>query len=137
MEVYARLGLIGCCGSTDCVHIHWDRCPAQQRNNHGEGRISNAFILCDLHTFSSHYCHYKKGIPGATIDKTISKYDIHLPGSCNNSIYPDVSFTLDNSRNDDKEDIQHPWLLCDGGYHKWKSMQCPVKHTSDEDLCRW
>ena len=78
-----------------------------------------------------------KGFPGATNDKTISKYDIHLQGFCSNSIYPDVSFILDNCQNDDKENMQHPWLLCDGGYHKWRSMQCPVKHTSDEDLCRW
>jgi glucuronate isomerase len=27
MNVYARMGLPGCIGSTDCVHLKWDRCP--------------------------------------------------------------------------------------------------------------
>jgi hypothetical protein len=24
------------------------------------------------------------------------------------------------------------YLICDGGYHKWRVMQCPNKHTSEE-----
>ena len=27
MEVFAKMGLPGCIGSTDCVHLKWDRCP--------------------------------------------------------------------------------------------------------------
>ena len=27
INVYARMGLPGCIGSTDCVHLKWDRCP--------------------------------------------------------------------------------------------------------------
>ena len=27
-EIYRKLGLPGCVGSTDCVHIRWERCPA-------------------------------------------------------------------------------------------------------------
>jgi hypothetical protein len=23
--------------------------------------------------------------------------------------------------------IQGVWILCDGGYHKWRIMQCPLK----------
>jgi hypothetical protein len=31
---YRELGLPGCIGSIDCVHIGWDNCPAQQKNTH-------------------------------------------------------------------------------------------------------
>ena len=27
MSVFAQMGLPGCIGSTDCVHLKWDRCP--------------------------------------------------------------------------------------------------------------
>ena len=27
MAVFAKMGLPGCIGSTDCVHLKWDRCP--------------------------------------------------------------------------------------------------------------
>ena len=29
MDVYKRMGLPGCIGSTDCVHVKWDRCPTR------------------------------------------------------------------------------------------------------------
>jgi hypothetical protein len=29
------------------------------------------------------------------------------------------------------------YLLVDGGYHKWRLMQCPLKHTVEEDKARW
>jgi Plant transposon protein len=28
------------------------------------------------------------------------------------------------------------YLLVDGGHHKWRIMQCPLKHTNDEDKIR-
>ena len=32
VSIYTKLGLPGCVGSTDCVHIRWERCPAGQRS---------------------------------------------------------------------------------------------------------
>ena len=32
MAVYAKMGLDGCVGSTDCVHVKWDRCPIELTN---------------------------------------------------------------------------------------------------------
>ena len=29
------------------------------------------------------------------------------------------------------------YLLVDGGYHKWRIMQCPIKHTAEMDEIRW
>ena len=33
-SIYSRLGLPGCIGSTDCVHIRWERCPPGERSSH-------------------------------------------------------------------------------------------------------
>ena len=31
MAVYSMMGLHGCVGSTDCVHVKWDKCPTNLR----------------------------------------------------------------------------------------------------------
>ena len=33
-EQYRLLGFPGCVGSVDCVHLHWERCPATVANEH-------------------------------------------------------------------------------------------------------
>jgi hypothetical protein len=101
MASYADLGLPGCIGSTDCVHIHWDRCPAGERHEHvgKEGFPTRAFsvtcthsrriIACtglNLYIFIQflHNIHNSiiilstviESFPGATNDKTISRFYI-------------------------------------------------------------
>ncbi len=46
MGIYERLGLPGAIGSTDCVHIKWERCPVEVTNLcHGkEGYPTLAFL---------------------------------------------------------------------------------------------
>lgn len=29
------------------------------------------------------------------------------------------------------------YLICDGGYHKWRCLQCPLKHALDLDEMNW
>ena len=33
MSIYSKLGLPGCIGSIDCVHLKWDKCPESLRND--------------------------------------------------------------------------------------------------------
>ena len=47
LEIFGRLGLPGCIGSTDCVHIRWERCHANQRSNH-KGK-EDYFLLSQHH----------------------------------------------------------------------------------------
>ncbi len=32
MHVYQRMGLVGCIGSMDCVHVKWNKCPVSLTN---------------------------------------------------------------------------------------------------------
>jgi Plant transposon protein len=41
--IHTKLGLPGCFGSADCVHIRWERCPAGQRSFHKGKRV---ILLC-------------------------------------------------------------------------------------------
>lgn len=45
MAEYAKRGLMGCIGSTDCVHIAWDRCSAAQRALHKRGDHSACTVV--------------------------------------------------------------------------------------------
>jgi len=51
--------------------------------------------------------------------------------------YHDVKFKLRNTINDEIEEISGLYVICDGGYHKWRCMQCPVKFSSQKDVCEW
>ena len=33
MGEFTQLGLPGCIGSADCVHVHWERCPSGSRSS--------------------------------------------------------------------------------------------------------
>ena len=47
---YELLGFPGCIGSIDCVHVHWERCPAMDASIHvgKEGYPTRVFeVVCD------------------------------------------------------------------------------------------
>jgi len=136
-KVYESLGLPGCIGSTDCVHIHWDRCPAALRSLHvgKEGFPTLSYSVTATHSRRIIAVH--GGAKGTTNDKTMSKFDSFLKGICDGSIYGQNQFALKNTVNNDVEVVSGLYLICDGGYHKWRTMQCPVKQTSDPDVCHW
>jgi hypothetical protein len=72
-----------------------------------------------------------------TNDKTISRYDEFLLDICDRNKYSNISYTVMNTRDDTLEELTGVYLIGDGGYLKWRSMQCPVKHTSYPALCHW
>ena len=48
MKVFELMGLPGCIGSTDCVHLKWDRCPVglAQLCSGKEGYPTLAYLYC-------------------------------------------------------------------------------------------
>jgi hypothetical protein len=137
LQSYADLGLSGCCGSTDCTHVHWDRCPAGLRHSHvgKEGFPTLSYSVTCTHSRRIIAC--TSGFTGSTNDKTISRFDEFLIKIKNGDLYGHLNFDLRNCVDDTVEKMVGLYLICDGGYLKQKSMQCPVKHTSDADLCHW
>jgi hypothetical protein len=133
---YARMGFPGCVGSTDCVHFYWDRCPHNVRHLHQgkEGKPTVAYSLIADH--SRRIRSLTVGHPGARNDKSISQYDRSIQDIRAKRLYQNESFKLY-----DAHGRQHVhvglYLLCDGGYHKWRIMQCPNKHASEEYQLRF
>jgi len=134
--VYRHMGFPGCVGSIDCVHVAWEGCPAVLRNQYkgGKGYPSIAYeVVCDHNLF---ILGTTCGFSGTTNDKTISRYDLFIEEVKRGSRYINLEFKLMQA---DGSWITHKgaWLLCDGGYHRWRCMQCPTRHSSDADERRF
>jgi hypothetical protein len=133
---YTRMGFPGCVGSTDCVHFYWDRCPHNVRHLFlgKEGKPTVAYSLIADHT--RRIRSLTIGNPGARNDKSISQYDKSIQDIRGKRLYQDEVFHLYDEHG---QLTPHYglYLLCDGGYHKWRIMQCPNKNASEESAIRW
>jgi hypothetical protein len=136
MEIYERLGLPGCIGSTDCVHIRWERCPAGERSQH-KGKEGYSTLSYEVTVD-----HRKKiiaatqGFPGCRSDKTIVKFDGFVTSIHDGTLYKDVPFKLKTVEGLTIHE-KGLYLIVDGGYHKWRCLQCPLKHTSIPKDALW
>jgi Plant transposon protein len=127
MDEYKSLGLPGCIGSVDVVHIGWDKCPVQhtQMYKGKEGYPTVAYqAICTSRKFIQ---NVSVGHPGARNDKHIVKTDAAvmqlLDGSSWFNSISWESMAIDGNVNVTKG----VYLLCDGGYHRWPSMMFPLK----------
>ena len=135
-DIHRRLGLPGCIGSTDCVYIRSERCHASERSNH-KGKEGSATLSYEV-TVN----HRKKiiadtiGHPGCRNDKTVVKFDGFVTLIHDRGPYSDVEFDIkkyDGTITKGKG----LYLIVDGGYQKWRCLQCPLKHTSIPKGALW
>ena len=135
MDVYSKMGLPGCIGSADCVHVKWDRCPVELHHlcSGKEGYPILAYsVTVDHHRriLGATRSNY-----GARNDKTIVRLDDYIMDVKNEIVHNDIEF--DVLINGELVKMKGVYYLCDGGYHKWLCMMNPMKHTSDraQRLC--
>ena len=135
MNVYSRMGLPGCIGSTDCVHLKWDRCPIGITNlcKGKEGYPSLSYSCTVDH--HRRILGVTRSNYGTRNDKTIVRLDTYIMDVHLKKVNQDVEFDVfvDGSLVKRKG----VYYLCDGGYHKWTCMINPMKHTSNRDDRLW
>ena len=75
LDIYARLGLNGCFGSTDCTHIPLGKCPKNWMNLcvGRSGHPSLSYSMTCSHHRKIYHC--TPGFAGSKNDKTISRFD--------------------------------------------------------------
>ena len=73
---------------------------------------------------------------GTTSDKTIVKFDGFVNDVLYGELYTNAEFKLQTA---ERKWVKEKglYILMDGGYHKWRVMQCPMKQTNEEDETRW
>ena len=130
MNVYERMGLPGCIGSTDCVHLKWDRCPVGISNvcSGKEGYPTLAYSVTVDHSRKIHAS--TTSFYGAKNDKSIVRFDKHITDVRDKVVYEDVQYHIYNAAGALMALTGQTWFLCDGGYHKWANMINPMKHPS-------
>lgn len=94
MSEYKSAGFPGCLGSTDGVHISWDRCHSQQKMLH-TGKEKYPTIAYNVTVNHRRYIMAgSKGFYGSYNDKTIVKYDTFISGIHKGKKYHDYKFNL-------------------------------------------
>lgn len=118
------------------MHIRWERCPTGQRSFH-KGKEGYPTISYEVTVD-----HRKKiiaatqGHPGCRNDKTIVKFDGFITSIHDGERYADVPFYM-HDQDGNKIEEKGLYVIVDGGYHKWRCLQCPLKHTSIPKDALW
>ena len=124
---YAGLGLPGCLGSVDCVHVGWDMCPGGFNSDciGKEGYPTLAFQVIVSH--SRRILAVTQSFFGTWNDKTIVKFDDKVKQLRVLPFYTNYYWQLLQS-NGDLMVQKGLYLICDGGYHQWQTLIPPYKH---------
>ena len=131
LSEYTSAGFPGCLGSTDGVHISWDKCHAQQKMLH-TGKEKYPTVAYNVTVNHRRWImSVSRGFFGSYNDKTIVKYDPFINDIRNRRKYHDYKFDLKN-RDGTVTPISGAWILCDGGYHRWRCLQCPSRDGSSD-----
>lgn len=128
---YAKLGLPGCIGSIDCVHIGWDMCPAGYHADcvGKEGYPTLAFEVVVSHT--RRILAVTQSFFGTWNDKTIVKFDDKVSRLRSEPFYTNYKWSMKDSEGNNC--VQKGlYLICDGGYHRWPTLIPPYKHQVED-----
>lgn len=135
MGPYAATGLTGTIGSADVVHVHWAMCPVGLQNLYTgkEGFPTIAYqMICD---HAGRILSCTPGFYGACNDKSIIRFDGWI-NAIRQGMYRHVKYTLRTSETEVKE-VEDPYIIVDGGYHKWRCTMTGSRDISDHWFCEW
>jgi len=124
---YDEVGLPGCCGSMDVVHVKWSQCPTGDHNR-AKGKAGYPTLGFECIT------NYRRRIIGifgpqfgTRNDKEIVKVDenVHI---IRTGWYKDVKWSYYNEDGDVCEECG-VYLICDNGYLRWPTSICPYERV--------
>lgn len=134
--VYAKLGLPGCVSSMDAVHLAWDNSPAKYRSsNAGKEKYPTLAFNC-------HAAHNRRILAvngpynGARNDKSLVKLDRFVMAVKTLALFTSYQFSVLRSASTEKV-IRGAWILCDGGYHRWRCTISGYSPPGDAAKAAW
>ena len=126
-SLYATVGLPGCCGSIDVVHIGWDACPSNLLHLY-KGKESYPSIAYEVIVNQKRFIMaITVGHPGARNDKHICRLDDALRSIKEGWLGEKEWWSYNSVDNDSISINKGFYLICDGGYLRWPTLICPIK----------
>ena len=126
---YHGFHLPGACGSIDVVNVKWAQCPAGDFNNcKGKESFPSVAFQC----ITDNRCRVLGIAPiqyGSRSDKHIVRLD-PVVDKIRNGWYQDVEWEYLTINGEVKKG-RGVYLICDGGYLRWKVLICPYASTSE------
>ena len=107
---YERIGLPGCVGSADVVHVRWERCPAAYRalacGKEGFPTVAYEVVVDHFRRILS----VTRGFFGSFNDKIIVRFDGFIQAIHDRELYSEVEFKVFN-------EVEFHGLKCLFVYH--------------------
>eukprot|EP00959_Pyramimonas_sp_CCMP1952_P471723 9498874-Pyramimonas_sp.AAC.1 len=124
---FEKLGFPGAISYMDAVHILYPACPAALRQAYtGKAGVPTiAFnVHCDAKGLVRHVTH---GGPGGKNDKTAVRVDSFATKVKEDPLFTEREFQIYRPDGTIKQ-MRGMYHVCDGGYHRWLSTICAMKH---------
>jgi hypothetical protein len=135
MKPYSLVGFPGAVGCTDVVHVWWDKCPTSLVNLYTgkEGYPTIAYEMTCSHDGKILYC--TPGFYGSQNDKSIIRFD-GLISKLRGGVYKNVKWKA-YDENENVVEMKDPYVLVDGGYHRWRHTISASRLNVDPDFMQW
>jgi hypothetical protein len=135
MGPYTALGLNGCLGSTDAVHIWWGMCPTSKSTvfTGKEGYPTIVFNVTCTHDGAA--THVGTGTYGSCNDKTLIQFDQFVADMRTLGIYRDREYDLFTA-DGGTVTVKGVYVVVDGGYHQWRATMSASRFRSDPKFVR-
>ena len=109
-SLYAACGFPGCVGSTDCVHIRWEMCPAVWASAYRNGKHNYASIAYEMTVdHSKRFQSTTIGHYGTTSDKTVVKFDGFVTEVRFGELFTQAQYKLQIDNN--RWIVENRWML--------------------------
>ena len=129
-KFYEEVGLPGCCGSMDVVHVKWSNCPADDFNRaKGKETFPSLGFECitdfNRRVLSIYGPHF-----GSRNDMDIIKTDEYVHEVRSKHLFCNAHWSYYN-HNGQVRQANGMYLICDNGYLRWPTTICPFTRTSN------
>jgi hypothetical protein len=127
---YNAVGLPGCCGSIDVVHVRWANCPAGDFNR-TKGKESYPSLGFDCITdFNRRIISIYGPHFGSRNDMDIVKMDKSVEAIRKLPLFHDARWAY-YDKNVQVRTNKGAYLICDNGYLRWPTTMCPFMRVDN------
>jgi len=131
-KYYDEVGLPGCCGSMDVVHVKWSSCPTRDHNR-AKGKVGYPTLAFQCITdYNRRVIGIFSPQFGTRNDKEIVKVDLNVY-HIRHGWYKDVSWNYYTS-DGRVEKERGVYLICDNGYLCWPTTISPYANAECASL---